>query len=232
VAVFTFPAETRFYSRCLSDLAFPRASTVAELGSGDGTAVIAALRDHPDVTVSGIERDPVSAQAAKQAIASAGITGYHVACGDFMLHRPPGRMLVANPPYMPSCPDAPEDVAPMLAQCDGGPTGGEASIALLGLGYEDVMLLVAGHADPMAVLSAARGAGYEVAGWLARPFGFGALHPPVMKVLRGLAATGQAFFTESSYVLAGVLWKQGGRVGDAERSLAACLTLGHKALDV
>jgi hypothetical protein len=75
----------------------------------------------------------------------------------------------------------------MLAQCDGGPTGGEASIALLGLGYEDVMLLVAGHADPIAVLSAARGAGYEVAGWLARPFGFGALHPPVMNVLRGLA---------------------------------------------
>jgi hypothetical protein len=128
---------------------------------------------------------------------------------------------------MPSCPDAPQDIAAMLAQCDGGPTGAEASIALLGLGYMQVMLLVAGHANPVAVLAAARGAGYEVAGWLARPFGFGALHPPVMGVLRRLEARGQAFFAASSYVLAGVLWKQGGAVSDAERSLAACLTLGQ-----
>jgi hypothetical protein len=98
MAVFSFPAETRFYSRCLCDLAFPRASTVAEMGSGDGSAVIAALREHPGVTVSGVERDPESAQAAKQAIARAGISGYEVVCGDFVYDRPPGRMLVANPP--------------------------------------------------------------------------------------------------------------------------------------
>ena len=128
---------------------------------------------------------------------------------------------------MPGLRGCAEDIAAMLVQCDGGPTGAEVSIALLGLGYEQVMLLVSSYADPMAVLSAARVAGYEVAGWLARPFGFSALHRPVMGILRGLEVQGLAFTTESLYVVAGVLWKRGGRVSDAERSLTPCLTLGQ-----
>lgn len=235
MAIFDFKGETAFYAQCIRQLAFARApATVAEFGPGAGTAVIAELTDVPNVSVRGIEIDAASAGSARAAIIAAGLRGrYDVTLGDFLSQPPQADCLIANPPYLPSCADGPRltalepETLALLRQCAGGPTGSEISQELLRLHYPLVMMLVASHADPLAIFRTAREYGYWVTGWLTRPVTFGALHVPVLPVIRELQAAGRAFVLPASetYLLSGVLWEKTTkpRVSDTERSLVACM---------
>nr|MDT0666612.1 hypothetical protein [Micromonospora sp. DSM 115978] len=130
----------------------------------------------------------------------------------------PERCAVGNPPYLPA--SSASMGAPELW---GGDDGANVSRRVLSSGFDVVMLMVSSISDPKGLLAHARLAGYSVLDWTARPITFGeySANPAVRSRIDALGEADRAFFTASSYVLAGVTWVRDGAVSSFGRSPSA-----------
>ena len=112
----------------------------------------------------------------------------------------------------------------------GGDDGANVSRRVLSSGFDVVMLMVSSISDPRGLLGHARLAGYSVLDWTARPIAFGeySRNDAVRSRIDALGEAGKAFFTASSYLLAGVTWVRDGSVPASPGSgFDRSLTLDH-----
>jgi len=70
-----------YFRRWLRRLALPAGAHVAELGSGDGVFSYALASDRPDISVLGVELNPVEAQVCEQVARKEGLTNLHFVVG-------------------------------------------------------------------------------------------------------------------------------------------------------
>lgn len=207
--IFVCDEESHFYSQCLERFLVryqPGQQTVVEFGSGDGTPVVRCLsKAHFDGVIHGFELNPKAATLAQQHASRLHLSHkYQVHNTDFYegIQQLQADCLIANPPYIPA-PD--NDI--LMPALHGGVDGANLTRDLMSLGFNSAVLLISSYANPVKTLQHAREEGYHVTDYMVTPlpFGYYSSEPKVRSWLAKMKAEGQAFYAESSYLLAGVL---------------------------
>lgn len=209
--MFFCPEESHFYSHCLERLVFNHCSdtdSIVEFGCGDGTPVINSLLRTSFVgKVHGYDLNPSACEVAQSRVNNYELDRqYFIHNGSFFeACRPTAQYLIANPPYLPA-PD--EDIyMPLLY---GGFDGAAITNSLLTLDYPNVMVLVSGYSNPVGTIVYAAENGYSVVDFMVTPlqFGYYSSEPRVKNHIAKLRENNQAFYSGSTYFLAGVLFRK------------------------
>ena len=122
---------------------------VAELGTGDATAIADVVAGLSDLRVRSFDISASSVERARENIATRGVADrYTVELGDFFdradsAAAPPVSTVIANPPYIPA-PD--RDI--LMPELWGGVYGNDLVLQLLKAGYRNVITAVPSYADP------------------------------------------------------------------------------------
>lgn len=209
--VFFCPEESQFYAHCLESLVLKNclsSERVVEFGCGDGSPVISALLRAPfDSVINGYELNPASCKVATSRIKQYGLDSkYIIHNGSFFeSSKPAAAYLIANPPYLPA-PDN-DILMPLL---HGGTDGSTLTKQLLGLGYENALLMISSYSNPVDTIHYAIAQGYGVADFTVVPlrFGYYSSEPKVESSILELRKQDKAFYSDKIYFLAGVLFKQ------------------------
>jgi methylase of polypeptide subunit release factors len=208
---FVCPEETAFYSRCLSRFMRYDCQTdefLVELGSGDGSPMIKALRETGfQAKVFGFEINEAACRCANELSQQHQLEKqYIIYCRDFFDKHAAlqGKTLVSNPPYLP----APEAKGLYLPELYGGSDGTMITRRLLSLGYENLLLIISSYSNPEGLINYAETQGYRVSRfWTTMiPFGRYSLQPQVKKQIEALRRQHRAFYLENTYLLAGVVF--------------------------
>lgn len=208
--IFFCPEESKFYSHCIETLVFNDCGdfdSVIEFGSGDGSPVInSLLRTRFEGLIHGFERNSAACK-----VASSTIEEYNLS-DKYMIHnqcffdssKPDAGYLISNPPYLP----APDDdiYLPLLY---GGTDGSTLTKQLLGLAYDNALMMISSFSDPEGTINYAKAQGYSVADFVVvpLPFGYYSSEPKVKNTIKELRDDCKAFYTDQIYFLAGVLFK-------------------------
>jgi methylase of polypeptide subunit release factors len=202
---------------------------VAELGSGDATAIAEVVRRLPQLRVHGYDISAASVERARQNIAAREVADrYTVELGDFFdsadASGPPRpRTAIANPPYIPA-PD--RDI--LMPELWGGPRGNDLVLQLLKAGYEHVITAVPSYSDPAGTLATAADLGYRVVNFLAMGLDYGPYsnEPKVREHIRRICVEGRGWSGEDEYMVAVALFTQDPAIpGDRASQLLRALQL-------
>jgi predicted RNA methylase len=203
------------------------ADGVAELGTGDATAIADVVAALPTLRVRGYDISPPSVEAARANIAARGVTErYTVDLGDFFdradsAGESVARTVISNPPYIPA-PD--RDI--LMPELWGGVRGNDAVLQLLKAGYDNVITAVPSYSDPATTVRTAADLGYRVANFLAMGLDYGpySSEPKVRAHIRALCAAGHGWSDEDGYLVAIVLFTRNqGIPGDRADQLLGAL---------
>jgi methylase of polypeptide subunit release factors len=200
---------------------------VAELGSGDATAIADVVAALPELRVRGYDISAPSVAAARENIAARGVSDrYTVEHGDFFdavdaAGDPPVSTVISNPPYLPA-PD--RDI--VMPELWGGVRGNDPVLQLLKAGYDNVITAVASYADPATTVATAGDLGYRVVNFLAMALDYGTYssEPKVREHIRRLCAEGRGWAGDDGYLVAVALFTRdpaipGDRAGQLLRAL-------------
>jgi hypothetical protein len=200
---------------------------VAELGSGDATAIADVVAALPGLRVRGYDISAQSVAEARENIAVRGVgERYTVEHGDFFdavdaAGAPPVSTVISNPPYLPA-PD--RDI--LMPELWGGVRGNDPVLQLLKAGYDNVITAVASYSDPATTVATAGDLGYRVANFLAMGLDYGpySSEPKVRDHIRGLCAEGRGWAADDGYLVAVALFTRdaaipGDRAGQLLRAL-------------
>jgi methylase of polypeptide subunit release factors len=202
---------------------------VAELGTGDATAIADVVAALPELRVRSSDISASSVQRARENIAARGVADrYTVEYGDFFdradsVAGPPVSTVIANPPYIPA-PD--RDI--LMPELWGGVYGNDLVLQLLKAGYRNVITAVPSYADPETTVRTAEDLGYRVANFLAMGLDYGeySSEPKVRDHIRRLCAEGRAWAGEDEYMVAVALFTQEPDIpGDRATQLLRALQL-------
>jgi methylase of polypeptide subunit release factors len=202
---------------------------VAELGTGDASAIADVVRALPGLRVRSYDISADSIQRARRNIADRGVADrYTVELGDFFdavdaAGGPPVRTVIANPPYIPA-PDG--DI--LMPELWGGVHGNDLVLQLLKAGYPNVLAAVASYSDPIGTVTTAGDLGYRVANFLAMGLDYGpySSEPKVREHIRRLCAEGRGWTGEDEYMVAVALFTQDPDIpGDRGNQLLRALQL-------
>lgn len=206
------------------------ADGVAELGTGDASAIAEVVRSLPGLRVRGFDISADSVDRARANIDRHGVADhYTVELGDFFdradsAGNAPVRTVIANPPYIPA-PD--RDI--LMPELWGGVYGNDPALQLLKAGYENVIVAVPSYSDPATTVATAADLGYRVANFLAMGLDFGrySSEPRVAQHIRRLVAEGRGWAGERDYMVAVALFTANpGVPGDRGEQLLRALQLG------
>jgi hypothetical protein len=207
--VFNSPEESIYYAHCLRYLVFDRLNperNVVEFGSGDGVPVVSAAQNaNFRGFITGFEVNPAACEKARDLIAACGLQDrYDVIHGSFFDQTTFCKedILISDPPFLPA--RTSQIMDPLLW---GGNDGSEIYLKLIAQGYDTLMLMVASYSNPLKVLSAAFEQGYTVQDFLVSPMTIGeySLEKPVWERLQEMKHAGEAFYSETHFLLAGVV---------------------------
>lgn len=209
--VFVCPEESNFYSQCLDAMVLchtERNEVVIEFGSGDGLPIInSLLKVQFDGLIHGYELNKTACEIANAKIASYELDDKYVIHNScfFSSVKPDARYLVSNPPYIPSIDS--DIYMPLLR---GGTDGSTITRRLLSLDYENVLLMVSSYSNPVDTIDYALDRGYLVSKFLVSPlqFGYYSSEPKVRQTIAKLKEINKAFYSDSIYLLAGVLFQK------------------------
>ncbi len=184
---------------------------VAELGTGDATAIADVVAGLPDLRVRSFDISAPSVERARENIAARGVADrYTVELGDFFdradsAATPPLSTVIANPPYIPA-PD--RDI--LMPELWGGVYGNDLVLQLLKAGYRNVITAVPSYADPGTTVRTAEDLGYRVANFLAMGLDYGeySSEPKVRDHIRRLCAEGRGWAGDDEYMVAVALFTQ------------------------
>ena len=197
---------------------------LVELGSGDGSPMIKALRETGfQVKIFGFEINEAACRCANALSLHHQLEKqYIVYCRDFFDNHAAlqGKTLVSNPPYLP----APEAKGLYLPELYGGSDGTMITRRLLSLGYENLLLIISSYSNPEALINYAETQGYRVSRfWITMiPFGRYSLQPQVKKQTEALRRQHRAFYLENGYLIAGVVFSgKDGRKQNRSNTLLA-----------
>lgn len=202
---------------------------VAELGTGDATAISDVVSSLPDLRVRSFDISGPSVDAARSNIAQRGLSDrYTVELGDFFDRADsaaptPVSTVISNPPYIPA-PD--RDI--LMPELWGGIHGNDLLLQLLKSGYENVIAAVASYSDPVESVRTAADLGYRVANFLAMGLDYGRYsnEPKVREHIRKLCAEGRGWSGENDYMVAVALFTRNPDVpGDRADQLLRSLQL-------
>ena len=208
---------------------------VAELGTGDATAIADVVAGLPDLRVRSFDISASSVERARENIATRGVADrYTVELGDFFdradsAAAPPVSTVIANPPYIPA-PD--RDI--LMPELWGGVYGNDLVLQLLKAGYRNVITAVPSYADPGTSVRTAEDLGYRVANFLAMGLDYGeySSEPKVRDHIRRLCAEGRGWAGEDEYMVAVALFTQEPDIpGDRATQLLRALQLPPSAAD-
>ncbi len=202
---------------------------VAELGTGDATAIADVVAGLPDLRVRSFDISAPSVERARENIAARGVADrYTVELGDFFdradsAATPPLSTVIANPPYIPA-PD--RDI--LMPELWGGVYGNDLVLQLLKAGYRNVITAVPSYADPGTTVRTAEDLGYRVANFLAMGLDYGeySSEPKVRDHIRRLCAEGRGWAGDDEYMVAVALFTQEPDIrGDRATQLLRALQL-------
>ena len=202
---------------------------VAELGTGDASAIADVVAGLPGLRVHGYDISADSVAAARDNIARrGGAERYPVELGDFFDQADaaggePVSTAIANPPYIPA-PD--RDI--LMPELWGGVHGNDLVLQLLKAGYANVLVAVPSYSDPAGTVATARDLGYRVANFLAMGLDYGrySSEPKVREHIRRICAEGRGWSGEDDYMVAVALFTQNpGIPGDRADQLLHALQL-------
>jgi len=207
--IFFCPEESNFYSHCLETLVLNNcvgSESIVEFGSGDGTPVIKSLlRTRFDGIVHGFEINTLAWEAANSKIEEYGLKQKYLMHNRslFESSKLPTDYLISNPPYLPASDN--KIYQPFL---HGGIDGITVTKQLLGLGYENVLVMIASYSNPEGIINYAREKGYQTSNFLISPlrFGYYSSDPKVRTRIRELRENNMAFYSKNIYLLAGVVF--------------------------
>lgn len=226
--VFFCPEESYFYSYCLEKFVLSAcldSELVVEFGCGDGSPIIHSLTRNPFAgRIHGYELNPSACQ-----VASSRIERYRLA-DQYIIHhasffdaaRPAAEYLIANPPYLPA-PDNNIQMPLLRGGCDGS----SITRKLLCLDYSTVLLMVSSYSNPIDTIDDAIANGYYVADFMISPlqFGYYSSEPKVKDTISQLKRDRRAFYSETVYFLAGVLFRKQHRMAvDVSTELIKVMT--------
>jgi len=209
--VFECREESDFYSICLRHFIFKNKDTenIIEFGSGHGLPVLQAL--HSTLfkgSITGFETSLSAASMARKHIALFGKEGLYQVHNDCFFESFKGSAqefyLIANPPYIPAL----DSGRLLMPELWGGPDGADILCRLLERSFKYVLLLIPGISNPSRVIGHALRQGYRVQNYLTTPLPYGMYTSQkyVQTHLHTLRRQQQAFFYETYYLLAGVLF--------------------------
>jgi methylase of polypeptide subunit release factors len=200
---------------------------VAELGSGDATAIADVVAALPELRVHGYDISAPSVARARRNIAARGVSDrYTVEHGDFFdavdaAGGPPVSTVISNPPYLPA-PD--RDI--LMPELWGGVRGNDPVLQLLKTGYDNVITAVASYSDPATTVATAGDLGYRVVNFLTMALDYGrySSEPKVREHIRRLCAEGRGWAGDDGYLVAVALFTRdpaipGDRAGQLLRAL-------------
>jgi methylase of polypeptide subunit release factors len=203
---------------------------VAELGTGDATAIADVVAGMPGLRVRGYDISATSVARARDNITARGVADrYPVELGDFFDQAdaaggPPTRTAIANPPYIPA-PD--RDIR--MPELWGGPYGNDLVLQLLKAGYDSVITAVASYSDPAGTVGTAADLGYRVVNFLAMALDYGTYssEPRVREHIRRICAEGRGWAGEEGYMVAVALFTRDPALpGDRGEQLLGALQVG------
>ena len=206
---------------------------VAELGSGDATAIADVVRELPELRVRGYDISAESVARARENIAARGVADrYTVELGDFFdsassvaaeRWAPWPATVIANPPYLPA-PD--RDI--LMPELWGGVHGNDLAVALLKAGYDHVIVAAPSYSDPVTTVATAADLGYRVVNFLAMGLDYGpySSEPKVRDHIRRLCVQGRGWAGEDEYMVAVALFTRDPAIpGDRSAQLLRALQL-------
>lgn len=209
--VFFCPEESHFYSHCLERLVLSHcqnSDAVIEFGCGDGSPVInSLLRTQFNSIIDGYELNPAACKVAQSRIDQYDLGHKYIVHNQSFFDSPKPRAtyLIANPPYLPA-PD--NDIC--MPSLHGGTDGASITNYLLTLNFPNVMLLVSSYSNPLRTIACAAENGYAIADFMVTPlqFGYYSSEPKVKNWIAHLRQDRKAFYSNTTYFLAGVLFKK------------------------
>ena len=207
--VFFCPEESNFYAYCLETLVLNQCigtESIIEFGSGDGSPVIQSLlRTESNSVVHGFELNKQASEEANLKIQKYGLSEKYLIHNSsfFDSLRPKAKYLVSNPPYLPAVDN--KLYQPLL---HGGLDGITVTKKLLGLDYENVLVMVSSYSNPEGLLDYALTKGYHTSNFIISPlkFGYYSSEPKVMDRIQEMKKNNMAFCSKNIYLLAGVLF--------------------------
>jgi methylase of polypeptide subunit release factors len=227
--VFFCPEESDFYSHCLETLVLKKclnSESIVEFGSGDGSPVIKSLlrAEEFDGTIHGFEINTLAYQAANSKIKEHKVSDKYIVHNCCLLNSAKRRAtyLISNPPYLPASDN--KLYQPLL---HGGREGITVTKKLLSLNYQNVLVLVSSYSNPEGLINDAIAKDYYVSDFMVSPiqFGYYSSEPKVRDRIRELRKCKKAFYSESIYLLAGVLFtKEPAATGDLSTELVKLMT--------
>ena len=215
--VFFCPEESQFYAQCLEKMVLnhcPPDESVIEFGAGDGSPVISGLlKSRFEGKVNGYELSAAACEVARSHITQYQLSHkyqVHNECFFKGLEQTPSTYLVANPPYIPA-PD--NDI--LMPALHGGEDGATITQKLLSVDCDNVMVMVSAYSNPIDTVEWAITNGYKVADFMVTPlpFGYYSSEPKVKNWIMELRQNRKAFYSDSIYFLAGVLFQKRSRSG-------------------
>ena len=225
--IFVCPEESKFYSHCLETLVLnecDNSQLLVEFGSGDGSPVInALLRARFSGLIRGFELNQTACKIANSMVEEYNLDDKYIIHNQsfFEFSKPDSAYLISNPPYLPA-PD--ENIYMPLLR--GGKDGSELTKHLLSLGYDNVLLMISSFSDPKGTINHARIKGYNIADFIVVPlkFGYYSSEPKVRNTIEQMRENSTAFYSDSIYFLAGVLFKQFDNSPDLSTELTQIMT--------
>lgn len=209
--VFFCPEESYFYSHCLEKFVLSTcldSEIVIEFGSGNGSPVIHSLTRSTFLgKVHGYELNHSACQVANSRIEKYRLEDQYVVHNEsfFDAVKPQSAYLIANPPYLPA-PD--DDIQMPLLR--GGTDGSGITRQLLSLDYPAVLSMISSYSNPIDTIHHAIEQGYYVADFMISPleFGYYSSEAKVKQTIEQLKQNRRAFYSETIYFLAGVLFRK------------------------
>ena len=221
IGVFKCEEETSFYRTAIQNLCLSQVSStdvIVELGTGNGSAVIAALlaqKDWPTIISYEVCRSAYA--QARQNVRAAGLhNNYIIRLGDFFSQGANiyADWLMTDPPYLP----APDNHL-TLPSLWGGPFGNSVTKRLISLGYPNYILVLSSYSHPADTLDYIATSGYAVVDWLGAnlPFGQYTKETRVWQTINSMRTNGTAFFNESGYRVAALLLNKKREIDASEK---------------
>jgi methylase of polypeptide subunit release factors len=225
--IFFCPEESNFYAHCLETLVLNHcigSESIIEFGSGDGSPVLKSLLSTRfDGVIHGFELNNLACEAANSKIEEYGFSQNYIIHNRsfFDSLRPPAKYLVSNPPYLPALDN--KLYQPLL---HGGLDGITLTKKLLGLDYENVMVMVSSYSNPEGLIDYAITKGYYISDFIISPlkFGYYSSEPKVMNRIMEMQKDQMAFYSKNIYLLAGVLFTKQKAKTDLSTELVQLMT--------
>jgi hypothetical protein len=227
--IFSCPEESFFYAQCLERMLFNqclRNELVVEFGSGDGIPVInSLLKSGFSGVVHGFELSSFACDVACSRIKKLGIDNQYIIHNQSFfegIQALAANYLIANPPYIPA-----PDAQIMMPDLYGGRDGAEITKQLLSVGCQTALLMVSAYSNPIGTINHALAEGYKVVDFMVAPLQFGrySSEPKVQHWIHELRQEQKAFYSESSYFLAGVLFNKSSSAIDLSDELIKVMTV-------